>query len=102
MPHGSQSKGSTWLHNIITLAYYFTNVGIEPTVQPLNGQVLNCRTANTEDNARLDIKAQNFWDNSRWNTFFDLMNTLHPTAPPQPTPATEDMSAKREGTMSSE
>ena len=35
------------------------NVGIEPTLQPLNGEAFNRRTANTEDNARLDIKAQN-------------------------------------------
>ena len=48
------------------------NVGIEPTLQPLNGEVFNRRTANTEDNARLDIKAQNFWDNSRRSTFFDV------------------------------
>ena len=45
------------------------NVGIEPTLQPLNGQVFNRRTA---DDARLDIKAQNFWDNSRQSTFFDV------------------------------
>ena len=46
--------------------------GIEPTLQPLNGEVFNCRTTNTEDNARLDIKAQNFWDNSRRSTVFDM------------------------------
>ena len=76
------------------------NVSIEPTLQPLNGEVFNRRTTNTEDNARLDIKAQNFWDNSRWSTFFDVrvFNAHHPTALPHPTPATEDMSVKREET----
>ena len=48
------------------------NVGIEPTLQPLNGEAFNRRTTNTENNARLDIKAQNFWDNSRRSTFFDV------------------------------
>ena len=48
------------------------NVGIEPTLQPLNGEAFNRKTANTKDNGRLDIKAQNFWDNSRWSTFFDV------------------------------
>ena len=48
------------------------NVGIKPTLQPLNGEAFNRRITNTEDNARLDIKAQNFWDNSRRSTFFDV------------------------------
>ena len=48
------------------------NVGIEPTLQPLNGEAFNCKTANTKDNGRLDIKAQNVWDNSRRSTFFDM------------------------------
>ena len=48
------------------------NIGIEPTFQPLNSEVFNLRTTNTEDEARLDIKAQNFWDSSRWSTFFDV------------------------------
>ena len=48
------------------------NVGIEPTLQPLNGEVFNLRTTNTEDTARLDVKAQKFLDNSRRSTFFDV------------------------------
>ena len=48
------------------------NVSIEPTLQPLNGKAFNHRTTNAEDNARLDIKAQNFWDNNWRSTFFDV------------------------------
>ena len=36
------------------LTEVWPNVDIEPTLQPLNGEAFNHRTANTEDNARLD------------------------------------------------
>ncbi len=38
------------------------DVEIEPTLQPLIGEKLSNRTANTEDGARLDVKARGFWD----------------------------------------
>ena len=48
------------------------NVGVEPTLQPLNGESFPFRSTNTEDGARLDIKSQNFWDKSKQPTFFDV------------------------------
>lgn len=38
-----------------------TQVCVEPTLQPLSGELLQPRSANTEDNASLDIKAEGFW-----------------------------------------
>ena len=50
----------------------FLNVGVEPMLQPLNGERFHVRSANVDDGARLDIRAQNFWDKSRRTTFFDV------------------------------
>ena len=42
------------------------NAGLEPGLQPLNGEELNYYgTANTEDGARLDVKADSFWGPDR-------------------------------------
>jgi len=48
------------------------NICVEPTLQPLNGESFPLRSTNTEECARLDIKAQNFWDKSKQSTFFDV------------------------------
>ena len=48
------------------------NVGVEPPLQCLSGEVMSHRTANTEDGARLDIKAQGFWGGDRVTAFFDI------------------------------
>ena len=46
------------------------NVSAEPELQPLSGELLNHRTANTEDGARLDVKgAQGFWGDWRQCAF---------------------------------
>ena len=37
------------------------NVVIEPRFQPLSGETLQYKTANRDDNARLDIAANGFW-----------------------------------------
>ena len=37
------------------------NVALEPSLMPLSRERLRCKTANTEDGARLDIRAQGFW-----------------------------------------
>lgn len=57
------------------------NVGLEPTLQPLTGESFPLRSTNTEEGARLDIKAQNFWDNSQRSAFFDVrvFNSFAPT-----------------------
>ena len=81
-------------HNQIRdlLAQFLTevcpNVAIEPALQPLSGETFPLRSANMDDGARLDVKAQNFWDNSRSSAFFDVRilishapsNCLTPTA----------------------
>ena len=48
------------------------NVGLEPTLQPLTGESFPLCSTNTEEGARLDIKAQNFWDSSQRSTFFNV------------------------------
>ena len=76
----SCSKGAmpSIRHNQIRdlLARFLTevcpNVAIEPALQPLSGETFPLRSANMDDGARLDIKAQNFWDNSRSSAFFDV------------------------------
>ena len=53
-------------------------VSIEPPLQPLSGEWLP-RAANKEPNARLDIRAQGFWDIMQ-DAFFDV-RVFHPLAP---------------------
>ena len=49
-----------------------TDVTIEPHLQPLTGEHLDYRTANREDNARLDVAADEFWGISGQRRFFDV------------------------------
>ena len=61
-------------HNHIRdlLAQFLTevcpNVAIEPALQPLTGETFPQSSTNMDDRARLDVKAQNFWDSSRSST----------------------------------
>ena len=48
------------------------NVCVEPTLHPLTGESFTLRSTNTVEGARLDIKAQSFWDKSKQSTFFDV------------------------------
>ena len=48
------------------------NVGIEPPLQNITGETMSHRTANVEEGARLDIKAEGFWGNNRQCAFFDV------------------------------
>ena len=57
-----------------------SNVGVEPVLQPLGGKRMDHRTANSEDNARLDIKADNFWSRDRQSAFLDI-RVFNPLAP---------------------
>ena len=76
----SCSKGAmpSIRHNCIRdlLAQFLTevcpNVAIEPALQPLTGETFPHRSTNTDDGARLHVKAQNFWDSSRSSAFFDV------------------------------
>ena len=47
-------------------------VQTEPDLQPLTGETLSLQTANGQDNARLDIRAQGFWGERRQDAFFDV------------------------------
>ena len=47
------------------------NVLIEPPLQPITGESFNHKSANSDDNARVDIAATNFWS-SRQRSFFDV------------------------------
>ena len=47
-------------------------VGIEPELQPLSGETLALRTANRQDEARVDIRAQGFWGERKQDAFFDV------------------------------
>ena len=48
------------------------NVGTEPPPQPITGEQLILRSANTEDGARLDVAADEFWGRDRSRAFFDI------------------------------
>ena len=55
------------------------NVATEPPLQPLTGETLTACSANTNDNAQLDICARGFWNNSQY-VFFDV-RVFYPNAP---------------------
>ena len=54
------------------------NVATEPPLQPLTNESFVHRTANTEPNARLDIRARGFW-NTGQDAFFDV-RVFYPNA----------------------
>ena len=51
-----------------------TNVQAEPHLTDLQGETFNYRTANTSSEARLDIRARNFWRQGQ-DSFFDIRVT---------------------------
>ena len=57
-----------------------SNVAVEPTLQPLTGERLTHLTSNTEDGARLDVRAQGFWGDRHQSAFFDV-RVFNPLAP---------------------
>ena len=54
------------------------NVATEPLLQPLNGESLALRSANTEDGARLDIRVRGFWNRSQ--DAFSMFVFFYPNA----------------------
>ena len=56
------------------------DVCIEPHLQPLTGESLSYSTANTEENARLDVRARGVWGLRQQSAFFDV-RVFHPNAP---------------------
>ena len=64
------------------------DVCVEPTLQPITGEVLSHATAITDEGARLDIAANGFWGGPFERAFFDV-RVFNPHAPSnsQPLPA---------------
>jgi len=48
------------------------DVQVEPHLYPLSGEVMRYRSAVTDDNARVDIRASGFWRCLHHHTFFDV------------------------------
>ena len=48
-----------------------SNVATEPHMQPLSGETFRLASTNTDDGARLDIRARGFW-RSQQDAFFDV------------------------------
>ena len=48
------------------------NVEIEPCLQPLQGETFANRSTTTDDDARLDIKANGLWESRYSKTYFDV------------------------------
>ena len=57
-----------------------TNVSIEPHLQPLSGEALRFKTANSDSNALLDIAVNGFWGGRFECSFFDV-RVFNPSAP---------------------
>ena len=55
------------------------NTCIEPALQELSGESFQLRSANTEDEAHVDIRASGFWTPAQ-EAFFDV-RVFHPSAP---------------------
>ena len=55
------------------------HVAIKPTLQPLSGENLIPASANRSNEARLDIKADGFWDCNYQSAYFDV-RIFNPTA----------------------
>ena len=55
------------------------NAAIEPRLQPLNGEGFHHKSANTDENSCLDIRARGFWNRGQ-DAYFDV-RTFHPNAP---------------------
>ena len=61
------------------------NIEVEPPLQPTNWRKIPYRTANVEDNARLDVMAQGFCGSDRQCAYFDV-KVFNPQAPTNCTP----------------
>jgi hypothetical protein len=55
------------------------DVCIEPILQPVDGFVPRYASANTEDNARVDVRVKGFWGSDHQSTFLDV-KVFNPSA----------------------
>ena len=62
------------LHDITAalLSEVCHNVSVKPNLQPLSGEQFHYRSANVEDGARLDVRAESFWGRDRRLAYFDV------------------------------
>ena len=80
------------------------NVATEPTLQPLTGERMIARTANSDEGACLDIRARGFWNRAQY-AFFDVRvftQTHLLTVPLSHLQPTGDMSRPKSVNMASE
>ena len=68
------------------------DVEVEPKLQELTGEHMHLRSANTEDGARLDVRARGFWGHS---------STHKAICPPAYLLPIESMKLKRNASMAS-
>ena len=78
-----------------------SNVGVEPALQPLGSERMDYRSANTEDSARLDIKADNFWNRDKVPslTYVFLTHLPHLIGIIRLPPVTDKMNKRRDAHM---
>ena len=75
----------TLRHNVIRdmsanlLREVCPNTCTEPSLQPLYSETFQLCTANTDNEARVDIRAEGFWTSAQV-AFFDI-RVFHPSAP---------------------
>ena len=64
------------------LAEVFSDVSIEPTLQPCNGLATRHATAITDENARVDVRVRGFWGlaHGHQNAYLDV-KVFNPSAP---------------------
>ena len=59
-------------HTAALMSTVCSDVTTEPQLQPLSGEQLSLLSANSDDNARLDVAATNFWTSNNQHSFFDI------------------------------
>ena len=57
------------------LSEVYHNVAIEPHLQPLNGEGFHHKSANTDENSHLDIRARGFWNHGQ-DAYFDVSTLM--------------------------
>ena len=92
------------IHDLIAqlLTEVCPSVEVELPLQPLSGESFHHRSANVEDNTRLDVKALGLWVSNRQSVYLDVRcstHTLTPTQTSQSKQLTEEIRRKKDTTM---